>query len=156
MQASALEPLVGTYQFAPGKLFTITRTGDQLKAQQTGQLTYKIYPESATHFFFKVVRAQVSFQTNANGKVTGLVVLQNRHSIAGFQRRAAACVGDARIDPCRPGADSVLDYRILRAPRIQHAEVGQPDDRQAAQSMIGANRQGFLRLVAFCKSHAFA
>jgi CubicO group peptidase (beta-lactamase class C family) len=75
--ASTLQKYVGEYQLEPGFVITITREGDQLSAQATGQPGAPIYPESKTKFFYKVVEAQISFVQSANGPVTGLVLHQN-------------------------------------------------------------------------------
>jgi CubicO group peptidase (beta-lactamase class C family) len=75
-----LERYVGQYQLAPKFIITVTRSGDQLNAQATGQPSAPIFPESSTAFFYKVVDAQLTFQTDREGHVTGLVLHQNgRH-----------------------------------------------------------------------------
>ncbi len=71
-----LEAYVGAYQLAPGFVLTITRSGNQLMAQATGQSALLIYPQSKDQFFYKAVEAQISFTRNASGKVTGLVLHQ--------------------------------------------------------------------------------
>ncbi|MGH2842449.1 MAG: serine hydrolase, partial [Solirubrobacteraceae bacterium] len=89
LPASALEPFVGTYQIAPRRFITITRKDDQLSAQMTGQPVFLIYPESATHFFLKVVRAQLFFETDASGKATGVTLRQGGVTIHGKRLSAA-------------------------------------------------------------------
>lgn len=42
-----------------------------------GQQRVQIYPESAQKFFLKIVHAQISFETDAQGRATGLVLHQN-------------------------------------------------------------------------------
>lgn len=73
----ALERFVGEYQFDPNFSITVTRRGGQLMQQATGQPEAEIYPESEKKFFLKVVDAQLEFQTDASGAVTGLVLHQN-------------------------------------------------------------------------------
>lgn len=68
---------VGQYQLAPNFVLTITRESDQLFAQATGQAKVEIYPESQRDFFYKVVDAQISFEADASGRVTGLTLRQN-------------------------------------------------------------------------------
>jgi len=65
---------VGTYQLAPGVVFTITRDADHLYAQLTGQQTFEIFPESKTDFFYKVVDAQITFVTDSTGRATELIL----------------------------------------------------------------------------------
>jgi CubicO group peptidase (beta-lactamase class C family) len=68
---------VGQYQLAPDFILTITREGDQLFAQATGQSKFQIYPESQRDFFYKVVDAQITFETDASGHATSLTLHQN-------------------------------------------------------------------------------
>jgi hypothetical protein len=67
----------GQYQLAPNFILTITREGDQLFAQATGQPKVQIYPESQRDFFYKVVDAQITFETDASGRATSLTLHQN-------------------------------------------------------------------------------
>ncbi|MGH8233290.1 MAG: serine hydrolase [Rhodanobacteraceae bacterium] len=89
LPAKDLEKFVGTYQVAPKIFLAITQTGDQLKVQMTGQPAFPIYPESKTRFFLKAVRSQIFFQTNAQGKVTWLVIRQNGQTHPGKRVDAA-------------------------------------------------------------------
>jgi CubicO group peptidase (beta-lactamase class C family) len=68
---------VGQYQLAPNFILTITREGDQLYAQATGQPKFQIFPESLRDFFLKVVDAQITFETDASGRATSLTLHQN-------------------------------------------------------------------------------
>ncbi len=77
LSADVLAPLVGRYQLSPEFAFDITRDANQLYAQATGQQRLPVYPESATHFFYKAVKAELIFQVDATGRVTGLVLRQN-------------------------------------------------------------------------------
>jgi len=68
---------VGQYQLAPNFILTITRAGDQLFCQATGQPKFQIFPESERDFFYKVVDAQITFETDASGRATSLTLHQN-------------------------------------------------------------------------------
>jgi len=68
---------VGNYPLAPDFVLTITREGEQLFAQATGQGKAEIYPESEVHFFYKVVDAQISFDVDGSGRASGLTLHQN-------------------------------------------------------------------------------
>jgi hypothetical protein len=68
---------VGRYQLAPNFILTVTREGDQLFAQATGQSKFQIFPESQRDFFYKVVDAQITFESDDRGRATGLVLHQN-------------------------------------------------------------------------------
>ncbi|HZV36486.1 MAG TPA: serine hydrolase [Verrucomicrobiae bacterium] len=73
---------VGQYELQPGAILTLKREGDRLMAQLTGQPFFEIFPESETNFFYKVVDAQLSFEKNGKGEITGLVLHQNGRDMA--------------------------------------------------------------------------
>jgi CubicO group peptidase (beta-lactamase class C family) len=73
-------------QFEPGDRFaysnsgyflTVWREGGRFLTQATGQQQVEIYPASPTKFFLKVVEAEIDFNRDGSGKVTGLVLHQN-------------------------------------------------------------------------------
>ena len=66
----------GRYQLAPAAILTITRQGNQLFVQLTGQPAFEIFPESEKTYFLKVVDAQLTFETDAQGKATAVVLHQ--------------------------------------------------------------------------------
>lgn len=78
-----LDGYVGEYQLAPTFVMTVSREGEGLFIQATGQSKIQVYPESETDFFYKVVDAQVTFVRNADGQVTGLVLHQGGREIPG-------------------------------------------------------------------------
>jgi CubicO group peptidase (beta-lactamase class C family) len=67
---------VGEYELVPNFTLTVTREGDRLMVQATGQNSFEIFPESETKFFVKVIEAQVTFVKDASGKVTHLILHQ--------------------------------------------------------------------------------
>lgn len=81
LDTAALDQYVGTYIASPGAAFTVTRNGDQLMVQLTGQAFEPVYPWATDQFFYKVVDAQISFVRDASGKVTQLVLHQNGHDL---------------------------------------------------------------------------
>ena len=68
---------LGQYQLAANFILTITRQGDKLFAQATGQPKFQIFPESEREFFLKVVDAQITFETDSTGRATSLTLHQN-------------------------------------------------------------------------------
>jgi len=74
---------VGRYQLAPNFVLTITREGDRLYSQATGQQRFEIFAEGAHDFFFKVVDAQLTFVTDAAGHATSLTLHQNGRDVPG-------------------------------------------------------------------------
>jgi CubicO group peptidase (beta-lactamase class C family) len=71
LDAKALDVIVGRYDYGGGQaILTVTREGDRLFAQLTGQPKFEIFAKSETEFFWKVVNAQVTFVKDKDGKVT--------------------------------------------------------------------------------------
>jgi len=79
-----LERYVGRYQLAPTFFIAITSEDDRLYEQVTGQSKVQIFAESEKEFFLKVVEAQITFKTDAQGRATELILHQN-----GLDQRAA-------------------------------------------------------------------
>lgn len=76
-----LDRYVGKYQLAPGFILSITREGDHLYAQATGQSKNEVFAESEKDYFLKVVDAQFTFETNAGGVATQVVLRQAGQNI---------------------------------------------------------------------------
>jgi serine-type D-Ala-D-Ala carboxypeptidase/endopeptidase len=77
-----LDGYVGRYQLAPQFVITVTRDRGSLFVQATGQPKFEIFAESPTEFFLKVVNAQITFVTGADGRATELILHQggaNQH-----------------------------------------------------------------------------
>lgn len=68
---------VGRYALAPTFVLTVTREGNRLITQATGQQKMEVFPESDTKFFLRVVDAQITFVKDAAGKVVALILHQN-------------------------------------------------------------------------------
>ena len=71
-----LDAYVGQYELNPNFIFTMTREGDSLMTQATGQPKFELFPESETKFFLKVVDAQVTFVKDDKGAVTHIILHQ--------------------------------------------------------------------------------
>ena len=78
---NAFDGLVGRYDYGPPGVLTVTRDGAHLFAQMAGERKHEIFPLSETEFFWKVVEARVTFEKDANGKVTKAVHRQNDRTI---------------------------------------------------------------------------
>ncbi|MDP3072319.1 MAG: serine hydrolase [Opitutaceae bacterium] len=72
-----LDAILGQYRYGPSAVMTVTRDGDAVFAQLTGQPRLSIYPKSATDYEWRVVAAKVSFAKDAEGKVTKAIHTQN-------------------------------------------------------------------------------
>ncbi|MCP1843373.1 hypothetical protein ACVIHI_003708 [Bradyrhizobium sp. USDA 4524] len=64
MSPQALDRLVGTYRFTPEFSIRVTREGNRLFSEATGQERREIFATSDRKFFFKVVDAVLSFDTD--------------------------------------------------------------------------------------------
>ncbi|QQX77156.1 MULTISPECIES: serine hydrolase [Aequorivita] len=80
---AVLETYVGNYELKPGFVLTVTKEGNQLKAQATGQPGFEIFPKSETEFYVKVVAAQITFNKNSAGVVESLTLFQGGQEIVG-------------------------------------------------------------------------
>ena len=82
IDTASLDAILGKYDYGEGKaILTVTREGDQVYAQLTGQPKFDIYPKSASEFYWKVVDAQVTFVRDFAGRVTKAIHHQNGATI---------------------------------------------------------------------------
>jgi CubicO group peptidase (beta-lactamase class C family) len=65
----AFDALVGRYDYGAA-VMTVTKEGQHLYAQLTGQPRFEIFPKSGTEFFWKVVDAQVTFVKDDHQRAT--------------------------------------------------------------------------------------
>lgn len=77
VDSAVLARYVGRYQLAPNAFIAITQSGSQLSAQATGQAAFPIFPEGQAVFFAKVTELEIRFESDANGKVTAISILQH-------------------------------------------------------------------------------
>jgi CubicO group peptidase (beta-lactamase class C family) len=77
INAKLLDGYTGKYELAPGFILTITRDGDHLNTQATGQGIVPIFPESERDFFVKTFDAQITFVTDSSGRATEIILHQN-------------------------------------------------------------------------------
>lgn len=73
---SLLERYVGRYQLAPNFIVSITKNGDRLFAQATGQGRFEVFPEGERDFFAKGDDIQLTFIVDATGKAGSMIVHQ--------------------------------------------------------------------------------
>lgn len=79
----ALEAFAGVYEISPAFKITVTREGNELHAQATNQPKVPIFPSAQATFFYKVVDADLVFQRDAAGKVTGVILKQGGKEMPG-------------------------------------------------------------------------
>ncbi|MCB0494116.1 MAG: serine hydrolase [Cyclobacteriaceae bacterium] len=79
---STLAQYVGIYEVSPEFKITVTKEGNQLFGQATGQERFGIYPENDTTFFLTVVKAKIVFQLE-DDTVESLILFQGGQEILG-------------------------------------------------------------------------
>jgi CubicO group peptidase (beta-lactamase class C family) len=68
---------IGQYQLDTNFVIAITREGDHLLGQGTGQPKFELFPESEIKFFLKIIDAQITFIKNEKGEVKEFILHQN-------------------------------------------------------------------------------
>ena len=76
VDSSGFDAYVGEYQINPRLILTISREGDKLFGQLTGQGKLAVEPVSDAQFTIPEVKANITFEKDAAGKVTGLLLSQ--------------------------------------------------------------------------------
>ena len=76
IDSGAIDAMVGRYQIAPNVVLTISRQGNRVFAQITGQPPAEIFASSQRQFFYKVVDAQLTFEGDEQGRLTAVVLHQ--------------------------------------------------------------------------------
>jgi CubicO group peptidase (beta-lactamase class C family) len=72
---------IGDYEVTPDFILTITKEGEKLMGQATGQEKFELEPVSETEFVIPVVKANISFEKDSAGKITGLILNQGGETI---------------------------------------------------------------------------
>ncbi len=78
LTGAALDQFIGRYELQPGLVVTVTRDGDKLFGQATGQPKFFLMPTSALQFYVKEVDAEVHF----NEAKSALTLLQGGRAMA--------------------------------------------------------------------------
>ena len=140
---------VGYYQLDQFRLFTITRLGDRLFVQLTGQEFLPIYPESTHKFFYKRIKvpAQISFATDPQGRATGLTLHQ--HGVERYAKRIeeadAKALQEGFVKRLKeptptPGSEVALRRQILAF------QQGQPAYHEMSDALASATRPQEARI----------
>ncbi|HVE57254.1 MAG TPA: serine hydrolase [Pyrinomonadaceae bacterium] len=78
---AVFDSYVGEYQVNPRLVLTITKEGDKLFGQMTGQGKLAVEPVSESQFTIPEVKANITFEKDSDGKVTGLLLTQGTRSV---------------------------------------------------------------------------
>lgn len=83
VEPAVLQSYVGKYELVPGFILTVARYDGQLKVQATGQQEFPVFPKSKNVFYYKVVEAQLTFNSSKEGKVESVTLKQNGQELTG-------------------------------------------------------------------------
>ncbi|MET3978653.1 CubicO group peptidase (beta-lactamase class C family) [Mucilaginibacter sp. UYP25] len=76
VDSTILQTYVGKYEMNPGRILSITRDGNKLYAQATGQGKLDIFAEAQNKFFLKTVPVEIEFIKNDKGAVVTCRIYQ--------------------------------------------------------------------------------
>lgn len=71
------DPYVGEYRLSPNFFVIVTKEGDKLMGQASGQRKVELLPESEIEFFVKEFDAQMMFVYGDTGRITGAILTFN-------------------------------------------------------------------------------
>ena len=74
---TVLERYVGRYAITPMFILSVTRDGERLFLQATGQDRFPLFASGERSFYLRVVDAQIAFEVDAEGRATKLTLHQN-------------------------------------------------------------------------------
>jgi CubicO group peptidase (beta-lactamase class C family) len=77
LATEVLEQYIGSYQIREGFNIDITVENGKIFGEATGQPKFQFFPYSETGFFLKAFEAEVTFEKDDQGKVTGMNLHQN-------------------------------------------------------------------------------
>lgn len=150
LPGAQLDAYAGQYTLAPGFVLTVSRQGDQLFAQATGQGGFPLFASARDAFFAKAAPITIDFERDAAGKINALVLHQNGQDHRAVRTRDVVAPGDSnsvRLDPALLG-----EYvgRYMLAPGVQFAVTVERDQLYA--QLTG---QAAFPVYAKSKDHFF-
>ena len=74
---------VGQYELAPNFVLTVTKEGEKLMGQATGQPKFELLAESEIGFFIKDISALFIFMRGQSGEIERMITVQDGRIIAG-------------------------------------------------------------------------
>lgn len=142
MDPKLFDSYVGHYAFPGNMIMTVSRDNDHFWTQLPGQPQVELFPEGQRSFFANVVDAQISFEVDAEGRTSGLVLHQNGMNISAprMDDAAAKQLEDAlhakvQQQVATPGGEQALRRNILGL------AGGKPDYDQMSPDLAKATRE---------------
>lgn len=148
LDAKILDRYVGTYKIAPYVLVTMSRDGDHLYTQITGQDKIELFPENERKFFLKVVDAQVTFDVDAQGSATQMTLHQGgrdqvapklseadaKTAMSDIEAHAAFVAKRFKDQTPLPGGEEIARKEL------EQLGAGKPDYDRMSPSLAAATR----------------
>jgi hypothetical protein len=152
LDTEVLDRYTGDYQVTPTGVMTVTREGNRLFTQTTGWPKSEIFAQTQTDFFYKVNKAQISFEIDAQGQSTGLVIHLNglnrrapRIDTAVAQQIAAATAAKVESQTATPASEAAL-RRVIGG-----IQTGNPNFAEMSPELAKATREQLPQLEALLK-----
>ena len=144
---------VGYYEFAPNSVMQITRIGGRFFSQLTGQGPVELFPESDSKFFATVVAAQISFDADARGRASDLVLHQGgREQLAPrIDEAKARSLAQALEQRIASNAPSPGTAEFLKR-YLDSMETGSPDYSGMAQPLAEVARRQSVSFAQLIKA----
>jgi CubicO group peptidase (beta-lactamase class C family) len=145
-----LDGYVGVYRLNPNVVFTISREGEHLYAQPSGQAKGEIFPKSEREFFPKNVNAQFTFDAGADGKAKSVTLEQNGNKLtaARLDETEAKQIAESQAAVAKRFQEQAQDPRTEAALRrnIGELQLGQPDYERMSPNLADATRDQLAQL----------
>jgi beta-lactamase regulating signal transducer with metallopeptidase domain len=140
-----IDGYVGAYQLTPRMIFSVTRNGDKLFAQLTGQRNFQLHPYTDRDFFYTIVAAQLSFVPGADGTASAVILHQNgMDQTAERVDPALAQAMDRRLEEQRKPRTAVsID------PQLISRYVGRYMNDEAEITATREDNQLFMQVTGF-------
>jgi bla regulator protein blaR1 len=142
MDPALFDAHVGHYSLVGNLVMTVSRDRNHFWIQLSGQPPVEVFPEGQSKFFANVVDAQVSFEVDAQGRTTALVLHQNGHNIsapriddAAASQQAEALKAKVQQQVVTPGSEQAL--RRL----ISELAIGKPDYEKMSTELAQATKE---------------
>jgi hypothetical protein len=135
------DKFTGTYELFPNAIIWVTRNGSHYLTRMTGEVVIEVFPESQTKFFSNEIQAQYSFDSDAGGKITAIVLHKNGMELRGPRisaetGRALEAAMLARIKAGRPAPGTEASLRRY----IASLEKGKPNYQEMTPDLAGSVR----------------
>jgi hypothetical protein len=159
MDSPTLDRYVGKYSIGSVRILTITRDGNQLNAQISGQPKLPIYPEMPPKFRWRTINAQVTFAIENGRPATNATIHQGGGDIVATRLdETATCSIEAKFasrirDPLpQPGSEAAVQkfFAAMSAGTPNYGDMTDAfrDVVRHQLSVIAARAQG-IRSVKF-------